>query len=204
MAFQLSVFKKRRFIPVLLAGLFCLSAGNLTAQDSSRKVPIPITISVFSESVSLPNFRGFFKKPNWGVRIGTEFYYRQNEGRQMLQTLQVGYYHHDGLHQGVFVSSEFGYRKFFGNFFADATVGGGYLHLVSDLRRYEPDGNGFRPASQRMHKFMPTLGLGLGYRFGDVTLFSRYEMFGEMPFAQDGSPVLPHKALHVGTRFQPF
>ncbi len=185
----------------LLFLLFLLAAvRNMQAQDTK----FPITISVFSESVSLPNFKGFFKNPNLGVRIGTEFYYRQSESKQLLQTLQVGYYHHDGLHQGLFVSSEFGYRKFFGHFFADATVGAGYLHLVSDLRRYEPSGDGFHLASQRMHKLMPTLGLGMGYRFGDVTVFSRYEMFGETPFAQGGSPVLPHKALHLGARIQHF
>jgi hypothetical protein len=188
------------FFLLLLGG----TSPKLAAQDGGKGVKMPITVSVFSESVSLPNFRGFFKNPNWGVRIGTEFYYRQSSGRQTLQTLQFGYYHHDGLHQGIFASTEFGYRKFFGNFFADATIGAGYLHLVSDLRRYEPDGNGYRPASQRMHKVMPTLGVGLGYRFGDVTVFSRYEMFGEMPFNYGGSPVLPHKALHLGTRIQPF
>ncbi len=191
-------------MPVLLAGLFCLAAGNLTAQDSGRNMSMPLTVSVFSESVSLPNFQGFFKNPNWGVRIGTEFYYRQNDGRQLLQTVNLGYYHHNGLQQGIFVSSEFGYRKFIGHFFADATIGAGYLHLISELKRYEPVGNGYKNASQRMHKVMPTVGLGLGYRFGDVTVFSRYEMFGEMPFAYGGTPLLPHKALHLGTRFQPF
>lgn len=105
------------------------------------------------------------------------------------------------MQQGLFVSSEFGYRKFFGHFFADATVGAGYLHLVSDLKRYESSGNGYRPAPQRLLKIMPTVGLGLGYRFGDVTVFSRYEMFRETPFAQGGTPVLPHRALHSGLDF---
>lgn len=190
----------------LLVALFLCFAGlcNLAAQDSGKGMKMPITVSLFTESVSLPNFRGFFKNPNWGVRIGTEFYYRQNDGRQLLQTLNFGYYRHDGLHHGMFASTEFGYRKFIGNFFADATIGAGYLHLISELRRYESDGIGYRPASQRMHKIMPTIGLGMGYRFGDVTVFSRYEMFGEMPFNYGGSPVLPHKALHFGTRIQPF
>jgi hypothetical protein len=189
---------------LLLSQLWLASPSQVTAQDGSSGMKMPITVSVFTESVSLPNFRGLFKNLNWGVRIGTEFYYRQSEGRQLLQTLQVGYYRHDGLQQGLFVSSEFGYRKWFGNFSADASIGAGYLHLVSDLKRYEPSGNGYRPASQRLHKIMPTVGLGLGYRFGDMTVFSRYEMFGETPFAQGGTPVLPHRALHVGTRFQPF
>lgn len=195
----------RRFhFQLLFLLLFCSSIQELAAQDNGKGMKMPVTISVFSEAVSLPNFRGFFKNPNLGIRIGTEFYYRQSSDRQTFQNLQLGYYHHDGLHQGIFVSTDFGYRRLIGNFSADVTIGVGYLHLVSELARYEPDGNGHSPASQRLHKVMPTLGLGLGYLIDEVTIFSRFEMFGEMPFNSGGSPVLPHKALHFGTRFYPF
>lgn len=197
-------FSLPRFLFPLAAALFLLGSGRLSAQAGDSRASLPITVSVFSESVSLSNFRGLFKSPGWGIRIGAEWYYRQNDGRQVLQTLHVGYYNHEGFQQGLFVSSEFGYRKFFGGFFADATIGGGYLHLISDLKRYEPSGDGYRNASQRLHKFMPTVGLGLGYRFDKVTLFSRYEAFGELPFSYKGVPLLPHQALHVGTRFNPF
>lgn len=189
---------------LLGSGLIFLVLNSLCAQDGPQKTSWPITVSVFSESVSLPNLRGFFKNPNWGVRIGTEFYYRQNDRHQLLQTFNLGYYRHNSFQQGVFVSSELGYRKSIGRFFADATIGAGYLHLVSELKRYQPADDGFRGASQRLHKIMPTIGLGLGYRFRDLTLFSRYELFGEMPFNYGGVPVLPHKTLHFGTRFQPF
>lgn len=191
---------KFQFLKTILLAVFASWNYSATAQE----VKVPLNVSVFTESISLPNFRGFFKNPNWGVRIGTEFYFRQNDGRQLLQTLQLGYYRHDGFHQGLFASTEFGYRRFIGNFFADATIGAGYLHLISELQRYEPDGgSGYRLASQRMHKFMPTVGLGAGWRIGDVAVFSRYELFGEAPFAQGGSPLLPHKALHFGARYQP-
>jgi hypothetical protein len=61
------------------------------------------------------------------------------------------------------------------------------------------DGN-FAKASPHLRKFMPTLGLGAGCRLGKHTsLFARYELFGEMPVAQD-IPVLPHRALHLGVR----
>lgn len=192
--------------PLWLIGaiLMTLASLRLQAQDGSRNTLLPITISLFTESVSLPNFRGFYRNPNWGMRVGTELYYRQRDGHQLLQNIQLGYYRHDGLQQGVFVSTAFGYRKFFGDFFADGTIGGGYLHLISGLRRYEPDGEGYRPGSQRLHKFMPTIGLGIGYRFHNVTVFSRYEAFGEMQFNYNGSPVLPHKTLHVGAGFYPF
>ncbi len=204
MRFRKFHFKFKNRLLVLGSGLIFLILNSLSAQDGVQKISMPITVSVFSESVSLPNLRGFFKNPNWGVRIGTEFYYRQNDKRQLLQTLNLGYYRHNGFQQGVFVSTELGYRKSIGRFFADATIGAGYLHLVSDLKRYRPADDSFLGASQRLHKIMPTLGLGLGYRFRDLTIFSRYELFGEMPFNYGGAPVLPHKTIHFGTRFQPF
>lgn len=181
--------------------LFLLFAGSSSAQENEQIRPLPLTISLFSESVSLPNFRGFFRQPNWGVRIGTEFYYRRRDNSQLLQAVQLGYYRHDGFQQGVFLSTAFGYRRLFGRFSADATIGAGYLHLITDLPRYEPVGDGYQPASQRLHKFMPTLGLGMGYRLGEVTVFSRYELFGELPFSYKGVPVLPHKTLHLGASF---
>jgi hypothetical protein len=48
---------------------------------------------------------------------------------------------------------------------------------------------------------MPVAGIGAGHRFRNgFDLFGRYEIFGEMPFGLLGVPILPHKALHLGTR----
>ncbi|GAA4462764.1 hypothetical protein GCM10023189_39870 [Nibrella saemangeumensis] len=180
-----------------------MAAGVSNAQDAPgprRPLSSPITVSVFSESISLPTFKGFFEKPNVGVRIGTELYYRNRPGSQLFQTVNLGYYHHRALHHGLFVSSEFGYRKFIGPLYLDATIGGGYLHLIPTVPMYRSAGGEFTRVSPHLHKFMPTLGLGAGYRINQRTsVFSRYEVFGEMPVVQD-VPVLPHKALHVGAR----
>ena len=172
------------------------------AQDTgSQKGTLPLTITLFSESVSLPNFRNIFKNPNLGIRIGTELYYSKNESRQLIQTINLGYYYHKDFQNGLYLSSEFGYRKFFNNAFVDATVGVGYLLINSALPRYERNGNDYERIGNTFGRIMPTIGLGAGYRFDKVSIFSRYEMFGETPFNYKGVPALPHKAIHVGTRF---
>ena len=181
---------------------FQLMASLAWAQQSTRSHPaLPLTLSLFSESVSLPTFKGLLRSPNPGVRLGSEFYYRNRPGAQLFQTVNLGYYYHRSLHHGLYVSTELGYRRFIGPVFVDGTIGGGYLHLVSRVLAYEPVGNGnFRKASLHFHKFMPALGLGAGCRLNAYTsLFARYEMFGEMPLAQD-IPVLPHRTLHLGVR----
>ncbi|MDO1448136.1 hypothetical protein Q0590_17815 [Rhodocytophaga aerolata] len=166
-----------------------------------RNFPVPVTLSVFSQAISLPNFKGFFTDPQLGIRLGTELNYRKKQHSQVFQTINLAYYSHKSLHRGFYLSSEVGYRKHFGSFFLDATIGGGYLHLISTVPVYKATANGdFVKASAHFHKFMPTLGVGTGYRITNATsLFARYEVFGEMPI-QQSVPILPHKALHVGMR----
>lgn len=191
------------FLHVL--ALTALTVGVAPAQDAPPP-GVPLTVSVFAHSVSLPTFRGFLKNPNVGLRVGTELYYRNRPGSQLLQTLNVGFYHHRSLQTGLFIGTETGYRKFFGPLYAEGFVGVGALGLSHQLRSYEPIGTGeFRSASRFMLRAMPSLSAGLGYRFGlhtptPVSVFTRYELFAETPFSNRGVPLLPHSAIHIGTR----
>jgi hypothetical protein len=172
------------------------------AQDVNRlSNKLPITITIFSESVGLPDFRNIFRNGNLGIRVGTELYYRNRPDSQYFQNVQVGYYRHRELHHGLFVSSEIGYRKFFNQTFVDATIGGGFLVVNSAMPRYRMVGGEYQKLSSTFGRFMPTLGLGAGYQFKAFSVYSRYELFGEVPFGFQGVPALPHKALHLGTRF---
>ncbi len=186
----------RIIIPLLI-----LLTGATQAQELPVRNPVPITISVYSESVGVPNFKNFFKDPSIGIRVGTEFYYTNKSGHQTLQTVNLGYYYHKDFQSGVYISTEFGYRKFIGDFILDGTIGGGYLLVTSAMPRYENRGGDYKKISNTFGRFMPTLGVGAGYRFNSVMVFSRYEIFGEMPFGFKGLPALPHKTLHIGTRF---
>jgi hypothetical protein len=173
----------------------------LAYSQTPRSGKLPLTISLFSESVSMPNFRNIFKQPNPGVRIGTEFYYSNNKRRQFLQTINLGYYYHKDFQNGLYLNSEFGYRKFFNNLFLDATLGVGYLLIDSALPRYELKGSDYHRIGSTFGRIMPTIGVGVGYQFNNFSIFSRYEMFAETPFGLHGVPVLPHKAFHIGTKF---
>lgn len=180
----------------LLAFSLVLAAS---AQEQSRLM-LPINITIFSESLGLPGLRSFFKNPNLGVRVGTELYYSSQADRQLYQTISVGYYRHRDFHSGFFVSSDFGYRKFFGNAFVDGSLGLGYMIVKSALPRYERTSNGYQRTSDTFGRIVPALGIGAGYRFNNLSVFSRYELFGEMPFGFKGLPALPHQTLHLGTR----
>ncbi len=185
---------------LLTSLMFLFSSSILMAQIDTPSGGIPLTVTVFSESVSLPNFKNVFKNGSLGVRIGTEFYYSKSDSRQLVQTINLSYYSHKDLHNALSLTSEFGYRRFFGNAFADATVGMGYMLIHSAMPRYENVNGEFIKTSSTFGRFAPTLGLGAGYRFKKFSAFSRYEMFGEMPFGFKGITALPHKTIHLGTR----
>ena len=171
------------------------------AQQSATKSyrGLPVSISLFTESISLPGFRGIFANP--GIKVGTEFYYRNRTRSQLLQTVNAGYYYHRNLHHGMFINSEFTYRRYFGNFYAEGGIGGGYLHLYSLIPMYEKNGDSYSKASPHVHKFMPSLGGGVGYRCGKALIGVRYEVFGEFPVLSNEVPLLPHKALCLSVRF---
>lgn len=185
-----------------------LTIETATAQNRHRQFPpVPLTISVISEAVGLPTLGGLLRGPGVGLRIGTEFYYRRRPGSQLIQTLNLGGYHHARLHNGLYLNTEFGYRKFAGLFFAEGFIGVGALGLAPLMRSYVPTGDGnFRPAPAVLVRVMPSLSAGLGYtiqhrRARSASLFVRYETFGEAPFNNQSVPVLPHTSLHLGLRF---
>lgn len=143
----------------MLASLLT-STATATAQDVPRKPPV-LTVSVFSHSVSLPTFRGLFKSPNFGLRVGTEFYHRNRPGSQLIQTLNIGAYCHLSLQNSLYVNTEFGYRKFFGGFYADGFVGIGGLgirHLIPSYERTEM--GEFHSAPRFMVRIMPSVSTG--------------------------------------------
>ncbi|MCU0368660.1 MAG: hypothetical protein MUF39_07495 [Cyclobacteriaceae bacterium] len=185
---------------LLTSLLLVFSSSIALAQVDMPSGGIPITVTVFSESVSLPNFKNIFKNGSLGVRIGTELYYSKKDSRQLMQTINLSYYSHKDLHNAFSLTSEFGYRRFFGNAFADATVGVGYMLIHSAMPRYENVNGDFIKASSTFGRFAPSIGLGAGYQFKNFSAFTRYEMFGEMPFGFKGIPALPHKTIHIGTR----
>lgn len=188
--------KKKILITLILCAVI---TQCLHAQTGNKN--IPITIGVFSESISLPNFKNILKKPNIGFKIGTEFNYSSKSKTQLIQTVSLGAYFHKGLHNAVFVKSELGYRKFYGRVFSEVLLGGGYSLQKSMLPSYKLnlDGN-YSKLSKYRHVFLPTISLGTGYQKNVTAIFSRYEIFGETPFNFNGNPFLIHKAIELGSR----
>jgi hypothetical protein len=194
--------KQKNFVVMGLCFLL-LSAVSLQAQNpytGSKQLPFKITI--FSESIGLPNFSRFFKQSGFGVRVGTELYYTNKTTSQFFQTVNIGFYNHKNFASAFFVSTEAGYRKYFGAFFTDATLGGGIQFSQSAMPVYKPSAKGYDKTNGNLIRFTPVAGFGTGYTFSKAAVFARYELFGEMPFGYKGVPALPHQTIHLGTQFR--
>ena len=186
---------------ILTLFLICGTVAVKGQNPHAGSTHLPFKITFFSESIGIPNFSRFFKQSGFGLRVGTEIYYSNTQKAQFFQTLNIGLYRHKHFASALFFSTEAGYRRYFGSFFADATIGGGLQYSNSELPVYKPSDNAFRKTSGNLLRFIPTVGLGTGYVFNQTAVFARYELFGEMPFGYKGVPALPRQTIHFGTQF---
>jgi hypothetical protein len=186
----------------LLVVVLVLSSSTQAQNPYAQSKGLPFKVTVFSESIGLPNPARFFRQSGLGVRVGTEIYYNNRTGSQFFQTVNLGFYSHKHFASAFFISTEAGYRKYFGSFFTDATIGGGVQFSKSALPVYKPSSTGYEKTNGQLVRFMPVIGLGAGYSLNRASIFTRYELFGEMPFGYKGIPALPRQTLHLGTQLR--
>ncbi|MDO1451501.1 hypothetical protein Q0590_34825 [Rhodocytophaga aerolata] len=188
----------------LLAALIYLflPCGSLQAQEKTHS--LPISVSLLAETITLPRTKNVFNRLNPGIRIGTEFSYSRGKPTQWFQTLSLTYYRHKQLHDAFLLNTQVGWRRYVGNFYPEVLLGVGYGLQHSSMHRFTNSSKGtFEKASPFMHKLMPSLALGVGYRINTVTaVFTRYEFMAELPFVYNGNPLLPHQLLHTGVLLQ--
>lgn len=190
-------------VVAILLGCYLVFSFTFSAKAQnpySAKKPHLIKLTLFTESIGVPNFSRFLKQSGLGLRVGTELYYRNNPRGQYFQTINLGFYSHRNFASAFFVTTEAGYRKYFGSFFSDATLGAGIQFSHSYLPVYKRTENGYVQSKGNLIRMMPVLGLGAGYNFNKAAVFTRYELSGEMPFGYKGIIALPHQNIHIGTQ----
>lgn len=198
------LYINRKVVAILLGSYlvfsFTFSAKAQNPYSANKSHLIKLTL--FTESIGIPNFGRFLKQSGLGLRLGTELYYRNNTKSQYFQTINLGFYSHKNFAIAFFVSTEAGYRRYFGSFFSDATLGTGIQFAHSHLPVYKRTENGYDQSKGNLVRIMPVLGIGAGYNFSKAAVFTRYELSGEMPFGYKGVIALPHQNIHVGTQLR--
>lgn len=188
---------------LLLILMFAISK-YVVAQEK----PIPIHVSLFNESTAIP-FTRFFTTPiHPGIQVGTEYTYVQKEHARYFQTVNLNYFYHRYLAQGVGLYTEFGYEYRMKNGVAlSALLGIGYLHTFTTAEEFTFSNGKYEKKTDRGNaRLYPSLSFDLGYylqknEINSPKLFIRYQSWLEYPYSPDFIPVMTHINLHLGILF---
>lgn len=176
----------------------------LNGQRNAR----PVAISLLNESTAIP-FTRFITTPiHPGIQIGTEFNFKEMEHFRIFQTVNLSYFYHGHLAQGIGINTESGYeyRAKSGIAFA-SLIGLGYLHTFSTAEEYTLfDGIYENHTDRGNARFFPSLSLETGYYLKKTQLkspkiFIRYQSWIEYPYSPDFIPLMTHISLHLGVKF---
>ncbi len=190
--------------PILIAVI--LSPTILFAQ----KKGMPITISLFNEATAIP-FTKFITTPiHPGIQAGTEFNYRVKKRVRLFQSINLSYFFHNHLAQGIKISTELGYeyRLKIGLAFS-GRVGLGYLHSFATKQEFSFDNGTYKAKADRGNaRIAPSLSIDAGYYFrkaisNSPEIFIRYETWAEYPYSPGFIPVMLHTNFHIGARIYP-
>lgn len=169
---------------------------------------IPVTISLFNESTAIP-FTKFITTPfHPGIQAGTEFDYSKKECSRLFQTVDVSYFYHNYLAQGIGLSSALGYEYRFSNGLSlEGLLGIGYMHTFATTEEFTfTDGQYVKKTDKGNGRLIPSLSFDIGYYWHPSSddspkVFLRYQAWAEYPYSPDFIPVLTHINLHLGIKF---
>ncbi len=189
----------------VFASLLIIPLGSFAQAD------LPVTVSIYNESTSMP-FTTWWSDPvHPGVEVGTAFYGTSDRALQVYPAIRLGYLLHRPLFQAVHVNVELGVDYRHGSGLTLHTkLGAGYLLTLATRTEYVPQGGQLVAQRDRgNHRVMPSLTLGLGYRLKprdprSTEIFLLHQTWLEYPYAGDFIPLMSHTNLQLGATFFPF
>jgi hypothetical protein len=190
---------------MMFALVFC--SDILYGQQES----LPINISIFNESTSIP-FTRFLTNPiHPGIQMGTEFEGATYNQWRFYPSISIGYMFHRRLFQGLYLNADVGidYQTNFG-INIKSKLGLGYLHTFATQQEFQFNGTNYESKVDRGNaRIMPSFTLGLGYNIEkdnpqSTEVYILYQSWLEYPYSPGFIPLMTHTNLHLGTKFYPF
>lgn len=169
---------------------------------------IPINISIFNESTSIPYTRFVTTPIRPGLQLGTEFNYTIKHHSRFFQTANISYFYHNHLAQGIGLSTELGYeyRLKFGLAMA-GLLGLGYMHTFTTAEEFSFSNGQYQKKTDKGNaRLYPSFSIDIGYYLkktdtNSPKLFIRYQSWIEYPYSPGFIPAMTHINLHIGARF---
>ena len=194
--------KKTLFILLSVGALTVPSIHAQTRAGDASPVATaswPLTVSLQFHSLSMPfqDLKTTFS--NVGIGLGTEFNY--NRRGNLIQTVQVGYYRNRYAGDGLFVSTQAGYRPHFGHLYTEFKVGVGWnytVHPNATIQLREGQWHSLGRTGKGL--LMVPIGISIGYAKPKAFIapFVAYQFFALSGY-NPSVPLVPNQLLQAGT-----
>lgn len=215
--------KKIKISVLLFSVVLCL-AGCLTAMKQLSIIAVAFLISLtalsqrkyvslaaFNTQTAMPfgKFFGMFTDQfHPGVEAGYGINISVKEKHDWFIDFKLACFYHRFVQTGIPLYGDFGYRyKFNDRFFAEASMGAGYMHSIPATAKLKLNDDGVYVNNKGIGRMqaMATFGLGLGYTFNPhakkpVAVFTTYQQRIQMPFVKSYVPLLPYNSFMIGIK----
>ena len=215
--------KKIRVSELLFSVVLCL-AGSLTAMKQPFIIAVAFLISLtassqkkyfslaaFNTQTAMPfaKFLGMFTDQfHPGIEAGYGINFSAREKHDWFIDFKIACFYHRFVQTGIPLYADFGYRyKFKGGFFAEGSIGAGYMHSIPATAKLKLNDDGVYVNNKGIGRVqaMATFGLGLGYSFNPsakkpVSVFATYQQRIQMPFVKSYVPMLPYNSFMIGIK----
>ena len=196
----------RNFLVSLCLVTLCKGAvfaqSGIDGKEPHQAYKWPLVVMLQFHSLGMPfkDLQSTFS--NVGIGLGTELSY--NRKQNLLQTLQIGYYHNQNAGDGISVSSQFAYRPHFGPMYTELKAGLGWnytFHPNTTLIFHQGEWKSTHASGKGM--LMIPLGITLGYQKNHphsfINPFISYQFFVLQGY-NPSVPVVPNQLLQLGSR----
>lgn len=194
---------------LLLIAILLSTVISLNAQNGNY-----VGLAVYNTQNAMPfgKFAGLFTDK---FHPGIEALYGRNfsstKKNNWFLELKCSYFFHRYVQHGIPLYLNFGYRyKITNKFFAETSVGAGYMHSVPATAKLKLNEDGEYENNKGVGRMqaMVNYSLGLAYTLNPsaikpLTVFTSYQQRVQMPFVKSYVPLLPYNSFMVGIR-KPF
>lgn len=194
----------RTYALVVSAVLLSINA-NAQENDSIpeyKKFPIVAGLQFQNFSMPFKDMGSNFSHP--GLFVGSEISYNKKE--TLIQQASIGAYLNREIGNGIYVSTQLGYRpRIYGNFYGELKAGLSYLRVFHPTQAYKYENGEWEEIVGGKSQLGIPLDFGFGYSFttqlGELSPYISYQVTPAL-FYNETLPVNIYTSFMLGVRFK--
>ncbi|MBX2965294.1 MAG: hypothetical protein KF845_04050 [Cyclobacteriaceae bacterium] len=144
----------------------------------------------------------FYTNYHTYTTVGARLVWKEKNKHAWEQSLHAGYLYHRFVQHGIPVFTEIIYRQNLGKSFeARAHLGGGYLHSIPAVDRFELNSNGEYEKIKSIGRAQGMIKFSISGAYkvsSDINVLLNYGVLLQTPFVKSYVPLLPYNTFQVG------